>query len=666
MLPNFKKVTRIIKGLSINPIYNTNWCDMPAEIKLECIGKMDLNERLSLRCAAKAERSLVDSQKIKFDSLCYFVGREEELNFAHYGDNDKYFDNELKDMNEAVKFVNYMKKVGVFENLSFSLEHPLTDYEHFVCDDGLFTVKTIEFSYCNVDNMIAILRKMRDGVESIEIGLSYVPYWHIYSYRGTDCLHKVAQMWIDRNSKIGSTFQTIADQDDGSFEEYLDHFADRIVSISEKRVRIRTNNSDRHILLELGLDDVITIDYFIQFFRLMVISAEMKESEYDDNCKDWICYIAPEMQVYAYGDQDAHDNGIRTQNLTEKTAKLSIDPIYDTNWCDMPDNIKLECIGKMELNERLSLRCTAKSERSLVDSQKIRFSKGSFRGRNLHTTISLYRDNGQKFYKLIKFDRNEAFKFMKYIWKIGVFETIKFSFDDAFIRHKEFRKYDGFFTTKTLKMKMNNFSSVVSILHKTKSGVESIVINREDDFSLEPPIDKILANTHIQNVPYWQIKYHNRTDSLHKIAQVWIDKNLNVGTTFQVDLYEEGSFDEFWKHLAGRMVSKNERRVRIRTNNPDRHILLERGIDETVGIDYNCQYFRLMVISAKMGESEYEEDCKEWICKMNPYMYDEYDSENSFDDLDDFSDDYFEEFDSWGHMWYDSDDAHQAHNLLFK
>ncbi|PIC32433.1 hypothetical protein B9Z55_012762 [Caenorhabditis nigoni] len=58
------------------------------------------------------------------------------------------------------------------------------------------------------------------------------------------------------------------------------------------------------------------------------------------------------------------------------SEKASADPIYDTNWCDMPDDIKLECIGKLKLSERLSLRCTAKAERSLVDSQKIEFTEG--------------------------------------------------------------------------------------------------------------------------------------------------------------------------------------------------------------------------------------------------------------------------------------------------
>ncbi|UMM27106.1 hypothetical protein L5515_010539 [Caenorhabditis briggsae] len=40
------------------------------------------------------------------------------------------------------------------------------------------------------------------------------------------------------------------------------------------------------------------------------------------------------------------------KNITEKFKKLSIDPVYDTNWCDMLVEIKLECIGKMEFAER--------------------------------------------------------------------------------------------------------------------------------------------------------------------------------------------------------------------------------------------------------------------------------------------------------------------------
>ncbi|CAO4372850.1 unnamed protein product [Caenorhabditis nigoni] len=327
MASDLKLLTEKAEELSIDPIYDTNWCDMPAEIKLECIGKMEFNERLSLRCTAKAERSLVDSQKIEFHEGVFW-GYHEDLVLRLYPDNKNSFPICSERKNRSFEFMKYITEIGEFEKLEISIGGSIAKNEQFFADIGLFTVKKIEFSHCDINSMIAILRKVKNGVESIEIGVGTkivqkrdelskileipqiqdVPYWHIYRYIGTDCLHKVAQMWIDRNSNIGSTFQTMTIyEDDGAFKKFLDQFDDRIVSISEKRARIRTNNPDRHILLERGLDDVITSDYYIQFFRSMVISADMKESEYDDNCMEWICRIAPEMHDM-YNVNNIHDD----------------------------------------------------------------------------------------------------------------------------------------------------------------------------------------------------------------------------------------------------------------------------------------------------------------------------------------------------------------------
>ncbi|PIC32431.1 hypothetical protein B9Z55_012761 [Caenorhabditis nigoni] len=205
--------------------------------------------------------------------------------------------------------MNYIKKVGVFEYLEISFGHPLSHYEQFITDDGLFTVKNVKFNYCHIDNLISILRNTRNGVESIKIDLHIrendklpeilaiphfrnVPYWHIQEYDNTDSLNEVAKMWIAGNSKVGSTFQ-VSVYGNSSFEGFVEHFTDRIVSKMERRVRIRTNNPDRHILLKRGLYEVVGFSFALQFFRLMMISAEMKESEYDNNCEDWIRKIDP-------------------------------------------------------------------------------------------------------------------------------------------------------------------------------------------------------------------------------------------------------------------------------------------------------------------------------------------------------------------------------------
>ncbi|PIC52339.1 hypothetical protein B9Z55_002488 [Caenorhabditis nigoni] len=249
------------------------------------------------------------------------------------------------------------------------------------------------------------------------------------------------------------------------------------------------------------------------------------------------------------------------------TGKSSTDPIYDTNWPDMPPEIKLKCIRKLKFRDRLSLRCTAKAERSLVDSQKIDFTKA---------------------------------------------------------RQIEFDVY--------------NNANVVALLRKMKDGIESIKIDFH--IEMEYSLDEILAVSHVQNVPYWHIKDYNETDSLRKVAQMWIDKNSEVGCTFQVSIEEkDGSFEVFLEHFTDRIVSKNEKRVRIHTNHPDRHILLERGLNDYVEDDDFPQFFRLLVIPTGMKESEYDENCKEWICKIDPEYYDDHDSESSFEEHDDEDDD---------------------------
>ncbi|PIC55091.1 hypothetical protein B9Z55_000513 [Caenorhabditis nigoni] len=318
MVFELENLTEKVENLSIDSIHNTNWCDIPTEIKLKCIEKLEFKERLSLRRTAKAERSLVDSQKIRFqrgdiygwkysEHLFFLLHREKECR--------KVFPRRFEDINEAFEFLELIRKVGVFENFSISTGDFFTTHRQFVTDDGLLSAKNIEFVGCNIDTVVAVLRKMSNLMESIKIDLSpteyarlaeilgipqvqNVPYWHIRNYHLTGSLHKVAQMWIDKKSKIGSTFQVSVYRND-SFNQFLNHFIDRIVSKNDRRVHIRTNVPDRLILLERGIvPNHFLIPYDIDFFRLIVISAEMKESEYEDDCTEWIRKVMPEIYDY--------------------------------------------------------------------------------------------------------------------------------------------------------------------------------------------------------------------------------------------------------------------------------------------------------------------------------------------------------------------------------
>ncbi|PIC40969.1 hypothetical protein B9Z55_008548 [Caenorhabditis nigoni] len=319
------------------------------------------------------------------------------------------------------------------------------------------------------------------------------------------------------------------------------------------------------------------------------------------------------------------------QKSIKTTEKLANDSIYDTNWCDMPSEIKAKCIGKMEFKERLSLRSTAKAERSLVDSQKIKFQKGVLMGEldNGDFEVSLDSENGNTVsFKTMK-DRLEL---MKYIWKVGVFEELNVSISPLFGEEEAPAMKEKFIgNTSEISAKNVGFGHcdtdiILYILRNTKNGVESIEMNA---FGNPHPFDDILAIPQVQNTKYWHIEYHNQTDALHKVAQVWIDNNSSIGSTFQLSIDTNVSFDDFKGHFTERIITTSTKRARISTNNPDHHILLERGWNP-YGVYFRPQFFRLTVISADMKESDYDDNCKEWIRKLDPYFFNNW--ENNVDD----------------------------------
>ncbi|PIC40968.1 hypothetical protein B9Z55_008547 [Caenorhabditis nigoni] len=313
-----------------------------------------------------------------------------------------------------------------------------------------------------------------------------------------------------------------------------------------------------------------------------------------------------------------------------EAGKSSTDKVYDTNWCDMPSEVKAKCIGKMEFKERLSLRSTAKAERSLVDSQKIEFKKGILLGElyDGDFKLSLYSENKDKIsFKSMK----KRLELMKYIWKVGVFELLCISIGSLF-GEEEAPAMKAEFIGNTSEISAKNIAYgdcdtdiILYILRSTKNGVESI----EMIASANPhPFDDILAIPQVQNAKYWHIKNHDKIDGLHKVAQVWIDNNSEIGSTCQFSITIEPSnilFDEFLEHFADRIVSTSTKRIRIRTDNKDRHILLEYG-----HLYFNPQFFRFMVISADMKESEYDEDCKVWTRKIDPWYLE---PKNASDDV---------------------------------
>ncbi|CAO4372954.1 unnamed protein product [Caenorhabditis nigoni] len=335
------------ENLSMDPVYETNWNDMPEEIKLECIEKMELNERLSLRCTAKAERSLVDSQKMKIASGGFQITHI-GLNFFLRPQIFKILGNPT----EAVELTNYVFKIGVFGGI----------FVHYRDDDVMHFTEEISAKYihivsCKNKTVVDVLQKLKKGVEDIRIkakrGHEYalddiLANDHVRMFPTGTSKTAIKRIAFKKSHRCGSmktqkSEPPSKEEGGGSFEFqkiFLEHFTDHIVSNTGKRIRIRTNNPDRHILLERGLDydddgDDEMEESYEQFYRLMVISAEMDESEYDDRCNKWISIIDVENH-YANDDEpnaNINENHENIQNDDQvENRERNPDDEDDDDW----------------------------------------------------------------------------------------------------------------------------------------------------------------------------------------------------------------------------------------------------------------------------------------------------------------------------------------------
>ncbi|PIC47617.1 hypothetical protein B9Z55_006911 [Caenorhabditis nigoni] len=283
----------------------------------------------------------------------------------------------------------------------------------------------------------------------------------------------------------------------------------------------------------------------------------------------------------------------------------------------------------MKLKERLSLRCTAKAEKSLVDSKKMHFIKCTFH-RNWIEFISK-----NEYFFAKKFEDQKAWlNLMQYILKFGVFDKIFFRDGvEELVNTCFLGNFSQLIPAKNIEIGPFNLATVINILQKFKDDAESISLDscRQEEF-----LDAILQHSHVQNANYCQIKSLAETDDIQKIAQMWIDNDSKIGTTFHITSVSNYSFYLLPTHFADRIVSQTEKRIRIRTNNPDKHILLEQEHQGVfLFLVLVCRFHRLMVISADVKESEYDENNEERMRKMEPEWFDwglGYSSDEEYDD----------------------------------
>ncbi|PIC54055.1 hypothetical protein B9Z55_003472 [Caenorhabditis nigoni] len=290
---NIDKLCEEFQRLSIGP----NWCDMPAEIKFECIKRLKLKERLLLRSTARAERRLVDSsKKLKIPYFSYFHGQDESQ--ISYGENSEIEEkfHFPHSQNQPIPVLKRLLGLAKFQNFRISSHPEFWVTRGFENPKNGWEIEKIRIEQCCLEDLHywmsnlnpESIREIRlDGdlnYDKLQIddildisNVTNCKFLQISNYYHTESIKGIAQTWIDNDAKVGSIFQVQA-MEYGTISEFLVQFSDRIVWASPKMMRIRTDNRKKHILLDLGhsetIQDQIGFIRITQFIRIQVIGAK--------------------------------------------------------------------------------------------------------------------------------------------------------------------------------------------------------------------------------------------------------------------------------------------------------------------------------------------------------------------------------------------------------
>ncbi|CAO4385967.1 unnamed protein product [Caenorhabditis nigoni] len=293
--------------------------------------------------------------------------------------------------------------------------------------------------------------------------------------------------------------------------------------------------------------------------------------------------------------------------LLKKTENLSIDPVYDTNWCDVPNEIKVRCLEKFKFRERLNMRATSKLSKYQIDSLKYKFS------------LALFTQKFDGFYKLFSIllgsnrkdmlsNLKETTEWMKYIWKIGVFDRLIFNFDKFDANVNLTSGVDELIDARAVYFAQSNPAFIIAMLKNLKP-IDSFHLNANNNPHF--PLDNILGELQVQQTRFIEIFNLSAPHGLQKVAQMWIDKDSKVGNLFHCSSGLDNSLTSFLNWFNDSIIYHTGRTVRIQIPGSSKNILLDfYETNELLGA-FRMVYRMEIVMNYYNDSEEISYDCLE-------------------------------------------------------
>lgn len=243
------------------------WNELTPELKLECIKSMDFLQRLRFRASSKAGKATIEMQRfnvkqLSISDISYGVILELNVN-----DEEKFkiiAENDEMKHNQIVPLLVYVLKCGnIDELISHESEGLSEEIINKIREVGPFQIKKVDINDPNIaQNAVYLERCTPETLKSADLGgidpenirsvLEMESLSKIEALDIGDCREvttEIAEYWIEKDEEIGRKMKVKASPT-SNFTYFGNSFQDRIVSREERLVRIRTDNSQKHILLK--------------------------------------------------------------------------------------------------------------------------------------------------------------------------------------------------------------------------------------------------------------------------------------------------------------------------------------------------------------------------------------------------------------------------------
>ncbi|EGT49551.1 hypothetical protein CAEBREN_28237 [Caenorhabditis brenneri] len=295
-------------------------------------------------------------------------------------------------------------------------------------------------------------------------------------------------------------------------------------------------------------------------------------------------------------------------------------------WNFLPPELKREVMKKLNFNDIWSIRRTASAEHALANTLKPKFSKVDVITNRVHIyeTDNPFKKSKSSF-DLIYIIRpnlrhDSPFDLFKWICHHALIENMEIMGDRVpHLLMNLLKETTRQFSVNNLKLNDVNGAEINFYLSKMDSKLETIRIGCSCR-----SFDKLIDIRSVVNARYIQIAESTSRSCAILLAQKWIDNDAKVDRVFETMVYKKGAFERFVEEFTSRIVYKTAKNVKIRTDNPKKHIKLELGIKSDhwkCRRKQNQEFIRLSVVRADQEDKPEDEREQPWMPELEDLQF---------------------------------------------